>query len=137
MEVDLFKLQSRLEVERPIDALGFTQIRFDPCKLGLPNSKCRTQRFSLIHFQILCRNSVGTTDYVANYELEPLVTELEWKIRGESGFVETDQEGFGQIRLLTKKSVKKSRLILIHGDLSLGLRIASTKKIIVPDDWCN
>lgn len=134
--IDLNEIQQQLKIHRPVTELGFTQKKFDLCQLGHKET-CGRQYFSLIHFQIVCRDSEGTVEYVSEAELEPLAhREIQWKLGNNEGTLQTDHQGYGQIRTATLSPVGDDRLMLINGRLSLGLSASEVTRLMVPKNWC-
>jgi hypothetical protein len=123
-EIDLKSLQSKLGMERAIDQLGFEEKRYG------------SDYFSTIYFRIQCRDSEGTVEYVSESDFTALSADLNWQISKTSGIVKTDDLGFGQIRLLSRDSVKNGRLIIKSNSDLLGLKVAEVQRFIVPIYWC-
>ncbi|MBC87118.1 MAG: hypothetical protein CL677_08040 [Bdellovibrionaceae bacterium] len=127
----------RLQLTTRFENIGFHQTAFNPCDLGFVSRQCGTQYVAAINFQLLCRASTGTTELVTHAELHPLdYGDVKWQIAGQRGFLRTDGQGMGQIRLVTRKSARKNRLILISNGQTLGLRAGEIRKIVLPQEWC-
>ncbi len=137
--INLDQLQTTLRMNREADELGFQNRWFDTCKIGQDlSSKCRGKRFTVIHFRLLCRNSTGTVELVSRDELSPLSTSsIKWILGPRSGSIPIDDEGYGQVRLVTPGSVRNQRFVLKLGTHSLGVRAKSVKQIVLPGDWCS
>ena len=91
-----------------------------------------------IHFRILCRASEGTVESVSRFEFQPLDgAEVKYKLgKLFKGKIRTDEEGFGQIRVLTKHSLRNKKLILTANGHILGVVAGSVRKLVVPNSWC-
>lgn len=136
--LDRDALESRLKMSRHREQLGIEIKRFNACDLGLSYRNCQPQYFTIIHFQIFCRDSNGTVESVSHSELTPMVARnLSWKLATDQGQTETDHQGYGRIRAVTPISPKSQRFILIRGKHSLGVTASEISKVIIPKDWCD
>ncbi len=124
-EIDLKSLQSKLGMQRAIDQLGFEEKRYG------------SDYFSTIYFRIQCRDSEGTVEFVSESDFTALSADLNWQISKTSGVVKTDDQGFGQIRLISPNSIKNGRLIIKSNSDLLGMRAGEVQRFIVPIYWCN
>ena len=138
--LDLDRLQLEMGIERSAETLGFYQKRVNPCDYHIPGAEgavCGKKYFTWIHFRILCRSTDGTVDSVNKWEFEPLDGNLiSYSVGRWKGQLRTDEEGFGQIRVLSTPSLRNKRLILKNKVNALGLAAGSVKKIVVPQAWC-
>jgi hypothetical protein len=137
--LNIYDLQNKLGLVRSPTSLGYAQKGFDGCKMGVrtDEGKCGQRFLSVVHFQLLCRDSVGTTE-IAPVNFKPLVAgKMQWRLAGEIGATHTDSEGFGQVQLVSTRSTKGKRFILIIGSKSLGLEVGEVSKIILPGNWCS
>jgi hypothetical protein len=135
-EFDLDELEKKLNLGSKFDELGFHQKRFTPCAIGYQAAGCDSHYFTMINFQIVCRDTTETTES-SDHILTPLANkDLELRLNKKIENVQTDSEGFTQMRLVSNGSVSTSRLIILSSPNSLGLRAGDTKKIMVPRDWC-
>lgn len=138
--VDLKYVQRHLNMPVNKDLLGHHSKSFNTCKMrGYPKGNCRKNYMSVLNFQMYCRDSVGTVEYVDQSSYEPVRSEnLKWLVPGtrNKGVTSLSQNGRGQILALSEKPLKYNRVILINGENSLQLRFNQVSKIVVPSDWC-
>ncbi|HMN67133.1 MAG TPA: hypothetical protein PKC28_01210 [Bdellovibrionales bacterium] len=129
-------LQSRLGMNRMASDLGFAEKRFNSCQYGDTTDACGTRHFTVIHFQLLCRDSEGTVQN-APVHLTPLKSEnVLWKIGGLTGPTRTDLEGYGQFTVLSDKSVRGQRLMLRIGKQFMGFTASEVTKVVLPRNFC-
>lgn len=129
-------IQSRLGMVRPINDLGHEERRFNPCDHGMKGA-CTPQYLTVMHFQLLCRDSEGTVSDVP-LTLRPIhVPRVLWKIGGKSGGTRTDDEGFGQVTLISNRSTKGQRLILRIGKQFLGFTASDLSRVVLPQNFCS
>lgn len=134
------QLQKVLAMKRPASELGFAEKAFNTCKVGSGYSSeahCENQFMVVIHFRFQCRDSEGTVEAVTNSELMPLAAEfLKWKVGLMEGSLQTDQQGYAQIRFVAPGSSSNQNLRLVAGTNSLRLQAAEVTRIIAPKYWC-
>ncbi len=130
-------LQSRLGMIRAINNLGFEEQRFNPCEHGLEKSPhCKQQYMTVLHFQLICRDTEGTVSRVPN-ALTPLNRDtITWKLAGKSGETRTDVQGYGQVTAVLPKSAKGQRLILLIGKQFLGVTADEASRLVLPKNFC-
>jgi hypothetical protein len=130
-------LQSRLGMIRAINKLGFEERRFNPCEHGLQQApNCQSQYMTVLHFQLLCRDSTGTVSRVPN-ALTPLSKDyMTWKLAGKEGSTRTDVQGYGQLTMVSAKSTKGQRLILLIGKQFLGVTAEEASRLVLPKNFC-
>lgn len=130
-------LQSRLGMIRAINKLGFEEQRFNPCEQGLEQTpNCKQQYMTVVHFQLLCRDSTGTVSRVPN-ALTPLTRDqMTWKLSGKEGSTRTDVQGYGQVTLVSSRSAKGQRLILLIGKQFLGVTADEASRLVLPKNFC-
>lgn len=130
----------RQALDMEINGLGFSEKSFNSCSLPKElqtSSSCETKYFSIVHFQVLCRNTTGTTEEtVTSSHLRPLSGNLEWVVGALRGKTTTNKDGFGTALILSKTSMSKRRFILKLHQKALGLTAEDVSKIVVPDNWC-
>lgn len=132
---DLRIMQKDFDLDLPKDKLGIFSRKMKKCK-GI-KKPCTATYFNLIQFQMYCRDSSGTVEYVSADDYRPVKdAEMVWKSLGKAGVIETDRRGRGQILMLSTSPIKYKKLILIKGENSLQLRFNQVSKIVVPNDWC-
>lgn len=129
-------LVDRLGMRRDISDLGFAEKRFSPCD---PQSVgvCQPKFFSVVHFQLLCRDSEGTVSSVPLH-LRPLTSgRVNWQLGGKNGSTQTDTQGFGQFHFVSERSAKGQRLILRIGKQFMGFTVSEVSKVVLPDNFCS
>lgn len=137
--ISLEELQDSLGME--MGDLGSMERTFNSCSLPKPlreNQPCGTRHFTLVHFRVQCRNSIGTTQTaVTELDLKALRKNLEWIIGDYRGYSRTDSDGYGIIRVVSTKSLMKKRFVLKQGKTALGVQTAEVTRLIVPENWCD
>ena len=137
--LNLVQLQNELGLGRSPQSLGFDQASFDGCRWnvrgGGERGACGPRFLSVVHFRLLCRDSVGTVQTVAT-NFTPLTKRMQWRLAGVQGETRTDAEGFGQVQMVSSRPTKGQRFILIIGTKSLGLEVGEVTQIILPGNWC-
>lgn len=139
--VDVTRLQRSLGMSRSYSQLGFQEGRFNTCKVGSgysSQSNCRDRRLSVIHFRLQCRASTGTVESVSEYELEPLIARrLTFILGSQRGYTQTNQQGYGQVRVISPNSSYHQRLVIKKGPNALGVKASQAGRIVLPRDWCS
>jgi hypothetical protein len=134
--INLQDLQSRLRMTREADDLGFTEKQFDTCVAGLSSGSCSRKYFSVVHFQLLCRDSEGSVSE-APVQLTPLTSDrVTWKIAAHTGNTQTDGQGYGRFLMLSEKSVRGQRLTLRIGRRFMGFTVSDVSKVVLPRNFC-
>ena len=129
-------LQSQLGMNRAPSDLGFAERSFNPCVYGLSTS-CESQYLSVVHFQLVCRDSEGTVSAVP-ISLTPIVhPNILWSVAGQSGGTATDRNGYGHFSVVTPSPLRGNRLILRKGTHYVGVEVNEVSKIVLPKNWCN
>lgn len=130
-------LKAALGMARSPADLGFKEKAFNPCSFGLSGSaNCKQQYFSVVHFQLLCRDSEGSVS-VMPVGLQPIVaSDVKWKVAGISGGTQTDGQGYGQFTVLTSRSARGQRLILRIGPQFVAFDVSEVSKIVLPKNFC-
>lgn len=127
-------LIEKLGMLRAPEDLGFSETRFEDCNPSY--SPCRTRFFSVIHFQLLCRDSEGTVTEVPR-ALAPLVSEqIRWQLGGQNGLTKTDNKGYGQFSVTSDNSTEGQRLILRIGKQFMGFTASEVSKVVLPKNFC-
>jgi hypothetical protein len=129
-----------LGLDRNREDLGYRERRFRPCDFGgdARGGECTQRHFSTVFFRLRCRDSDGTVEYVSMSELSPVISNhVRWWLGDDTGVVETDREGYGQVFALNEASPRARRLMIKIGTLSLGITAEDARDIIVPRDWCD
>ena len=144
--IDSVALQSSLGMDRPQNRLGFQEKTFDTCQVGYGFSSthdCQRKYFVVIHFQLMCRDSEGTTsEIITSDNLQPLSERpVNWSIKNRTGMLtgqtQTDTEGFGQIKAITAQSPSQQRLKLTLGNDFLYLKAGEVNRVVTPLSWCS
>ncbi len=126
-------LQDRLGMRRSADDLGYAEKQFNDCA---QTGTCRSQYFSVVHFQLLCRDSEGTVSNVPLH-LKPLTSNrVSWKLGNLTGLTGTDTQGFGQFSVVSDQSTRGQRLILRIGKQLMGFTVSEVSKVVLPQNFC-
>lgn len=141
-DIDYEGLQRYLKLERRESKLGFEQKSFSSCEVGYGFPKgemCTRLHYSVVHFRLQCREQEGTTSTVQTHvNTSPIAHEtLRWSLERAEGDVQTDGEGFGQIRAITYKPAAKQRLKISNGEDFLYLRAGDLTRVVTPPEWCH
>ena len=141
-EIDAFAIQSSLGMDRAESALGYSEKTFDTCQVGYGFSKnqdCSKKHFVVIHFQLMCRDSDGTTSVIVTQDsLQPISRRsFNWSLKNLSGISQTDSDGYGQIRAIASTSPIQQRLKLTIGNDFLFLKAGEINRVITPLSWCS
>jgi hypothetical protein len=137
--VDLIQLQTALGMERPVHSLGFSEKEFDSCRTRVKDgtTRCGTRYFSVLNFKLSCRDSEGTVDTVVR-DTKPLVSDkVEFQLAGSRGTLQTDRDGYAQLKLVTLIPVRTQRLVITVGKQFLGKEISEVEQLILPNYWCD
>lgn len=134
--IDLEVVERKLNLSDKFYKLGFHEMSFDPCQFGYQVKNCEKRLFTIINFQVVCRDSEGTVQHT-NHILTPFAHKsLHMKVGIHVDDSQTDEKGYGQIKFISKTTAKEARFILSSPPFSLGLHADDAKKIMVPGDWC-
>ncbi len=137
--VDMDRLQRELRFRKTALNRGFEEKTFNPCLTQAVSNKpqmCDLWYMGVIHFQVSCRDTQGTVEYVAS--LEPIKSaQLRWKMGMQRGISKTDSQGRGFIRYISRVSMKYSRIRIYKGQKFLAMRAHALKRLVVPPDWCS
>lgn len=126
-------LQDRLGMRREASDLGYAEKQFRECAQA---GTCRPQYFSVVHFQLLCRDSEGTVQNVPLH-LKPLTSNrVSWKLGHLTGLTGTDNQGFGQFSVVSERSTRGQRLILRIGKQFMGFTVSEVSKVVLPQNFC-
>jgi hypothetical protein len=126
-------LQDRLGMRRAVEDLGYAEKQFKDCAR---DGVCRPQYFSVVHFQLLCRDSEGTVSNVPLH-LTPLTSDrVRWQLGGLNGGTRTDHNGFGQFTFVSERSARGQRLILRIGKQFMGFTVSEVTKVVLPQNFC-
>lgn len=141
--VDYVGLQHILDMDRAPTSLGFKEKSFDTCVVGHGYSHsdaCRTEHFAVIHFQLMCRNGDETSPNVAlsSSDYRPIANRtLDWTLSKRKGHIQTDESGYGQIRMAFKDNPREQRLKINLGQQFLYMRAGDIERVVTPPVWCS
>lgn len=140
--IDLFGLQKDLGLSRNSESLGFAERKFNTCDAGFGFSRsnnCQSKYFVVIHFQLLCRDSEGTISRaLSSSDMRPISQRaVTWNLKPSIGRLETDGDGYGQIRMIASSSQRQQRLKLTVGNDFLYMRANEITQVVTPAPWCN
>lgn len=128
-------LTSQLGMNRQPTDLGFTDRSFNPCSYGFSDS-CNNQYLTVVHFQLLCRNSEGTVSSVP-VGLTPIFhPQILWSLAGQSGGTATDRNGYGRLSVISQRPLRGHRLVLRKGANYVGVTVGEVTKLVLPKNWC-
>lgn len=135
---DLSELQNSLGLRRSHQELGYSEKTFNPCDVGLSQSDCRRRHFVVIHFQLMCSNAEGTTSVIQRAEdMQPVSDQaVRWTLKNLNGIVQTDAQGYGQIRAIAPGPQGQQRLKLTVGNQFLYTRAQELTRVATPPVWC-
>src|SRR5438445_814161 len=65
-QMSVTELQTQLGLNRSAQDLGFDERGFDGCRIGVKGEvgSCSQRYLSVVHFRLVCRDTVGTTSRV-------------------------------------------------------------------------
>ena len=122
--------------DRPTEDLGAVEKTFNSCSIEPHPDPCATRFVTLIHFQLLCRDTEGTVQD-APVRPEPIgIDDLQWNVGELKGTSRTDDRGFGEIIALSDRSLLEQRLTLRMGPRFLGLTVGEITKVVLPNNFC-
>ena len=141
LKIDMQGLQKDLDLERPFDSLGFQEKAFQTCTAGngfSSHQNCQIKHFVVIHFQLMCRDSEGTISTILTIaDLQPVSQQsVIWTLKNSSSTVQTDDRGYGQIRMISSIPQSQQRLKLSVGNDFLYTRAGEITRVATPPSWC-
>ena len=129
-------LVKSLGLSRPADQLGAIEKTFNSCQLTPNVEPCATRYITLVHFQLLCRDSEGTVSETP-VDLQPIATDdLKWNVQTLAGQSRTDDRGFGEIVALSDRSLLDAHVTLRMGSHFLGLTLGEITRVVLPSNFC-
>lgn len=129
-------IESQLGMKRSPSDLGYAERSFNPCNYG-PSDTCTFKYMTVVHFQLLCRDTEGTVSEIPKY-LSPINhPNILWTLAGQSGGLPTDRNGYGSLKLITDNTTRGKRLVLKKGTHYVGLDVSEATKIVLPKNWCD
>jgi hypothetical protein len=135
----LMQLQSELGINRSTQDLGVVEKSFDSCKYSIKENgtRCGPRYLTVLHFQIVCRDSEGTVDNVVT-NFKPLSSDhVEYQLAGGRGILRTDGGGYGQLQVVSTLPLHEQRLVITIGREFLGKQLSEVEQLVVPNYWCN
>ena len=136
-DIDVNLLLAELEMDHPIEAIGYQEKSFNTCKVlsnKSPAPFCQRLYVGRLNFQVMCRDSTGTVEKV---RLTPLKSgRLRWKKAGKRGLTSTNSNGFGSLGFVTSSSSKRGKLYLYLGSKIALKRFSDNWRLILPKSWC-
>jgi hypothetical protein len=140
--IDTTALRNRLGLDRPAEKLGFEEKAFETCQVGygFPRDRnCQKKHLVVIHFQLMCRDSEGTTSVIQTAEdmLPVSQRSVRWSLKDLSSTVQTDSQGYGQITVIAPSPQAQQRLKLAVGNDFLYIRAKEITRIATPPSWCD
>ena len=141
-DIDVSSVQRLLGLDKSIHSLGYAEKIFNTCKVGYgfdTNQNCQQKYFVVIHFKISCRASEGTVSTILTEDDLAVVAnqKLQWFLKNANGQIETDLNGFAEIKMISDISQKTERLRLSNANDFVLMRAGEIKSLIVPINWCN
>lgn len=140
--IDLDGLQRQLDFYKSPDSLGYSEKTFSTCEVGYGysrNKECRREILVLINFQLYCRyfDSDSYSKALSQNDMRPIAQRrVNWTLQNWSGQVDLDNQGYGQIRLTAKSSLRLQRLKMIIENENLYIKAGEATKIVTPANWC-
>ena len=139
--IDYAALKRSLGLDRSAGSLGLTEKAFNSCEAGYGYStshNCRRLYFTVIHVQLLCRDSEGTVSVgIDRADQMPISgRQMTWTLRGNTGTSQTDSEGYAQLQAVSPASQRAQRLKLSVGNDFLYMRANEITKVVTPKSWC-
>lgn len=143
-QLDYESLQSRLGLRPAPSSTGFWEERFDACDLGdalhtlePPLVDCHRAYFTLIHFQLSCREDVETQEILTESDLQPVKNRrLSYALGRIQGASLTNARGEGVIRAIHGASLRRAHLRISTGKDFLMVRANEVTAIVTPPQWC-
>lgn len=137
-DIDLNHLYMEMNMDHPVEDLGFQERSFDTCEVEANKSKkpfCQTLYVARLNFQVMCRDSTGTVERV---NLTPLARKrLRWKGGLKRGSTSTNSKGFGSLGFISRRPASHGHLYLYLGSKIARKRFQDNWKLILPKNWCS
>lgn len=131
------ELAASLGMKREFNDLGFEEKTFNPCTIGAEGSSgCGDHYFTVVNFQLFCRDSEGSASEVPL--TEPIASDnVTWELGGTSGTAPTNPQGYGHFSIVSQIPSRDQRLILRIGPQFIGLNVSEVTKIVLPANYCH
>ena len=142
LNIDYIGLQKELGLEFAANNLGYREKSFNTCEAGYgysPTKNCRKAFFSVLIFQLMCRDTEDTvSSVVLESQMFPLSNrKVRWVFKDQQGLIDLDNLGFGQIMTVMSQSSVAQRMKLAVDNDFLYMRASEIKRIVTPRNWCN
>ena len=135
---DVQAIEHELAMDRPAQVLGYAERVFNSCEFATTDKygPCGNRYFVQIHFRLQCRDSEGTisqTDYQTHAITDDKVA---WTLAGNRGTVATDEDGYGQLRMIGAYSAHELKVRLTTNGRFLVQTAGEMDRIVAPGTWC-
>ena len=131
-------LISMLGMQRDITELGFAEKLYNPCDYHADAERdCGVRYVTVVHFQLLCRETEGTAQNVPVQILPISSPRVTWQIAARAGTAPTDANGYGHFVLSGPNPMAGQRLILHIGPQFVGLDLSEVTKVVLPNNYCH
>jgi hypothetical protein len=135
--IDYFKLAQSMGMEKSPEELGYDQKLFDTCKAGLDDENCHKEYLVQIHFRLMCRKVEATDAPIAAADIHPIANRsIAWTLDKKKGVIQTDSQGYGQIRASFVKKPNTHRLKLTTNQRFLFMQADEITRVVSPPVWC-
>lgn len=141
-QIDYIGLQQTLGLERADQKLGYIEKSFDTCTAGhgfSHSENCHKEFFVLMHFQLKCRETdEAPPEGVSAMDTHPIGNHpIRWALDNKQGIVQTDSDGYGQIRTSYVKRPGSKHIKLSSDTHFLYVKAKDLDRIVTPPIWCN
>lgn len=137
-DIDLNDLFYELQMDQPIERIGYQERVFDTCEVKAnksENPKCERLYVSRLNYHVMCRDSTGTVERV---QLRPLShKKLRWKSSRKRGFSSTNSKGYGSLGFITRSPASSSHLYFYLGSKIARKKFRDKWKLVLPKSWCD
>jgi hypothetical protein len=138
--IDYIGLQQTLGLHRPDTKLGYFEKAFDTCTAGhgfSHSNDCHKEFFVLIHFQLKCRETEEAPADGSPMVVHPIGNHsIAWNLDKKQGSVQTDSDGFGQIRMSYRARPGGKHIKLMSDTHFLYVTASDLNQITTPPVWC-
>jgi len=139
--IDYIGLQQTLGLDRADENLGYVEKAFDTCKAGngfSHSENCHKEYFVLLHFQLKCRETdEAPQDGVSAMDTHPIANHaISWVLEKKKGVVQTDSQGYGQIRASYMERPGTKHIKLASDTHFLYVIAKELDRIVTPPIWC-
>ncbi len=139
--IDYIGLEQQLHLDRSIESVGYAEKAFDTCTAGhgfSHSENCHKEYFVSIHFQLQCRETEEPPPGGVNAaDIHPIGDRtITWLLQKKQGNVQTDPEGYGQIRMTYRTRPGQKQIKLSTNGQFLYVQASDLNKIVTPPKWC-